>query len=437
MTDSKADALERELAQGSAASRPAVYLRALGPGLITGASDDDPSGIVTYAQTGAQFGFTQLWTALFTFPLMAAVQEMCARLALQTGAGLAENLRRNFPRPVLYLCVALLVVANTVNIGADLGAMAAAARLLAPAPLLAWLLGFTVLSVLLQVFVNYARYAKVLRYLTLSLVAYIAVAFIVQTPWPTALTHTIVPTLRLDHAFVMNLVALLGTTISPYLFFWQAATEVEDEIEEGKRTRVARQGVSRVELKWMRLDVLAGMFLSNAVMYFIILTAAVTLHAQGVTTIESATQAAEALRPVAGSFAEVLFALGVIGTGLLAVPVLAGSAAYAVAETFHTRGSLRLKLRQAHGFYAVIAVSTVAGASMGFLHLNPMRALYYTAIVNGLVAPVLLVCIMLLAGNGQVMGERRNKRLSSVLGWGTTALMSAAALALVYGLLRG
>jgi NRAMP (natural resistance-associated macrophage protein)-like metal ion transporter len=437
MAESKAEQAERELHHRHAAAKPAVYTRALGPGLITGASDDDPSGIGTYSQTGAQFGLGHLWTAPLTLPLMAAVQEICARIALASGTGLAENIRRQHPRAVLYACVLLLCVANTVNIGADLGAMAAAARLLVRLPFLAWLVGFTLLSVLLEVFISYQRYARFLRYLTFSLLAYVFEAFVVRVQWRTALVHTIAPSFRMNREVLMNLVAILGTTISPYLFFWQAGQEVEEEIAEGRRTRAARRGVTGVELKWMRLDVFAGMLVSIVVMYFIMLTTAVTLFPHGVHTIESAPEAAEALRPLAGTFAYALFAIGVVGTGLLAVPVLAGSAAYAVAEAFVLRRGLYLKLRQAHGFYAVIAVSTLVGAGINLLHINPMRALYYTAVVNGMIAPVLLACIMLLANNRSIMGRRANGPLANVLGWTATALMASAALAALVALTRG
>ena len=411
-----------------------AFVRKFGPGVITGASDDDPSGIGTYAQTGAQFGYTQLWTALFTFPFMTAIQEICARIALETGEGLAGTLRRRFPRPLLWLCVALLTATNTVNIGADLGAMAAAGQLLWDIPFAAWLVGFTAVSVLVQVFISYHRYAKYLRFLALSLFAYVVVVFMVKQDWSKALHDTFVPTLRMDREFLLNLVAILGTTISPYLFFWQASQEVEDEIDHGRRSRASRRGVTKSELKSMRFDVVAGMLFSNLVMWFIMLTMASTLFREGHTTISSASEAAAALRPLAGRFAEAVFAAGIVGTGLLAVPVLAGSTGYAVAETFRFRSGLSLKLWQAPAFYGVIAGGCVLGAAMNLLHINPIRALYYAAMLNGLVAPVLLWLIMIVASDREIMGARVAGPLANTFGWITTLAMSAAAVALLFTL---
>lgn len=432
MTTSKAEQAEKKLKRTDLLGKLKVYLSTLGPGLITGASDDDPSGIGTYAQTGAMFGYTQLWTALITFPLMAAVQEICARIALQTGTGLATNIRRHYPRPILYFCVLLLVVANTVNIGADLGAMAASAQLLIGIPFIAWLLIITLLSIVLQIFVDYRQYSKILRVLAFSLVAYFVAALLVKQDWGLIVRDTLIPTLQLDRDFILNIVAILGTTISPYLFFWQAGAEVEEMVEEGEKTEAARKGTTHAEVKWMRTDVISGMLFSNVTMWFIIITTASTLYAGGIHEITSAPQAAEALRPVAGDFAYLLFALGIVGTGLLAVPILAGSAAYAVAETFKMREGLYLKLQQAPGFYGVIAVATVVGAGINFLGINPIQALYYTAVINGLVAPPLLIMIMLIAGSKKIMGQRANGPVSSTLGWLATAAMTLAAAALIF-----
>ncbi|MDP3047378.1 MAG: Nramp family divalent metal transporter [Chloroflexota bacterium] len=414
-----------------------VYLSALGPGLVTGASDDDPSGIGTHSQTGAQFGYAQLWTALFTFPLMTAVQEICARIALQTGGGLADALRKYYPKPVLYFCVSLLFIANTINLGADLGAMAAAAQLLIGIPHLAWLIAITLLSAVLEVFVSYKHYARVLRYLTLSLFAYILVPFVSSLDWGQALRDTVIPTIRLDKDYLLNLVAILGTTISPYLFFWQASQEIEEQIDEGRTTAGSRKGVTKTELKWMRTDVVAGMVLSNVVAWFIMATTASTLFQHGITTVDSAAKAAEALRPIAGDAAYLLFAVGIIGTGLLAVPILAGSAAYAVAETFKLREGLYLKLRQAPGFYGIIAFSTLLGFAMNLIGINPIQALYYTAVLNGIVAPPLLLMIMLIGNNRSIMKSKVNGRLSNTLGWITTIAMSIAAVALLVTLGAG
>jgi len=431
MPQSKAEQTETQFRQSGVWGKVKIFFNNLGPGLITGASDDDPSGIGAYSQTGAQFGYAQLWTAIFTFPLMAAIQEICARMALETGSGLAEVISQYYPKPVLYGCVLLLFVANTINLGADLGAMSAAGQLLVPLPFLVWLVGITGLTVGLEIFVEYRRYARLLRFLTLSLFAYVLTAFVVRQDWGQVLYRTVIPTFPFNRAYLMNLVAVLGTTISPYLFFWQASQEVEEEIDEGKLTPLARRGVSKAELKWMRTDVVAGMFFSNVVMWFIIVTAAATLYRNGVTDIDSATKAAEALRPLAGPFAFLLFAAGIVGTGLLAAPILAGSAAYAVAETFKWPESLALKLKQAPGFYGVIALATVIGAAMNLLGVNPVKALYYSAILNGLVAPPLLIMLMLMSNNRRIMRARINGRLSNLLGWITTLAMTAAAVALL------
>ncbi len=431
MPSSKAQQSEKELGRSGLWGKLKVYLNALGPGLITGASDDDPSGIGTYSQTGAQFGYAQLWTALFTFPLMAAIQEICARIALQTGGGLADALRKYYPKPVLYFCVTLLFIANTINLGADLGAMAASAQLLLGIPYLVWLIAMTLLSVILEIFVDYKRYARVLRTLTLSLFAYFLVPLVSPQNWGRALRDTVIPTIQFEKDYLLNLVAILGTTISPYLFFWQASQEIEEEIDQGKTTVRSRKNVSEVELKWMRTDVIAGMLLSNVVMWFIIATTASTLFQHGIKNIDSAPMAAEALRPIAGNFAYLLFAVGIIGTGLLAVPILAGSAAYAVAETFKLREGLYLKLRQAPGFYGVIAFSTTLGFAIDLIGINPIQALYYTAVLNGIVAPPLLVMIMLIGRNRSIMKNKVNGRVSNTLGWITTIAMSIAAVALL------
>jgi NRAMP (natural resistance-associated macrophage protein)-like metal ion transporter len=410
-----------------------TFLQRLGPGFITGASDDDPSGIATYSQTGAQFGYNQLWTALFSLPLMTAVQEMCGRIGLVTGTGLAGNIRRHYPRPLLYVAVALLLVANTINIGADLGAMAASARLLIGLPFGALLLVMTISTVVLEVFVSYKTYARYLKYLTLSLFAYVLTAFVVRQPWREVAYRTFVPSFSFSRDYLMNIVAILGTTISPYLFFWQADEEVEEEVAKHKLRAmdVGKPRVTQQEIRDLRLDTIAGMSFSNVVMFFIILTTASTLGAHGVTNIQSATDAAEALRPLAGNFAFLLFALGIVGTGLLAVPVLAGSASYAVAESFDWHEGLYLKLRRAHGFYGVITIATFGGLITNFVHIDPFKMLYYTAILNGIAAPPLLVLILLISNNGKIMGARTNSVLANVLGWLITGLMSLAAIALL------
>jgi NRAMP (natural resistance-associated macrophage protein)-like metal ion transporter len=413
-----------------------VFLKTLGPGLITGASDDDPSGIGTYAQTGALFGFAQLWTALITLPMMIAIQEACARIALQTGAGLAENLRRHYARPILFGCVVLLFVANVFNIGADLGAMAASARMLVGLPFSVWLIFMALLSVTLQVFVSYRQYAQVLRYLTLTLFTYILVAFVVHLNWKQALHDTVIPTMYLTKDYWLNLVAILGTTISPYLFFWQANQEVEERVRKAAMggTPPDNAGATRAELRWMRSDVVTGMLFSNVVTWFIIATTASTLFRLGITHIDSAVEAAQVLQPLAGVYAYLLFAVGIIGTGLLVVPILAGSAAYAIAEAFRWREGLYLTLRQAPGFYGVIILAMLIGAAINMLGINPIRALYYSAALNGIIAPPLLVMIMLIASNRSIMRQRVNGSLSNIVGWLTTLAMTLAALALLASL---
>lgn len=435
--ESKAQQAEKEIKKGGFGTRLKVYLKSLGPGLITGASDDDPSGIGTYSQTGAQFGYTQLWIALFTIPLTYIIQEMCARLALQTGMGLARIIRRHYPRWVLYMMVFLLVGANVVNIGADLGGMAASAELLVPLPLTVWLFIITVVIVALLIWVSYARYSRILRFLTLSLLAYIIVALVVKQDWAAVLRSTLIPTIHWDKPFLLNLVAVLGTTISPYLFFWQASQEVEEEIEAGKKTMSQRKGVSKVELKWMRADVGSGMILSNLVAWFIIITTASTLHQKGITQIDSAVKAAQALQPLAGQSAFILFALGIIGTGLLAVPVLAGSAAYAVADTFKMPQGLSLKLHQAPGFYGIIILAMLVGAAINLVGINPISALYYSAIVNGLISPPLMLMIMVIGNNQKIMGIRANSTRANILGWSATAVMTIAAAALMVSFVTG
>lgn len=424
-------------------SKVRKFFRTLGPGLITGASDDDPSGIATYSQTGAQFGYGQLWTALFGLPLMTAVQEMCARIGLVTGEGLAGNIRRHYPRYVLYFSVILLFIANTINVGADLGAMAAAMQLLVPKTVavnqgvmfVLFLTIITLVSLSLQIALPYKSYARVLKFLTFTLFAYFAIPFIVGLNWTQVLHDTVVPSFSFNKAYLMNIVAILGTTISPYLFFWQTNEEVEEEIEQGETSLHARQGTTKKALQLMRTDVMAGMAFSQIVMWFIVVTTAATLATHGITNIESAPQAAEALRPIAGNAAYFLFALGIIGTGMLAVPILSGSAAYALAEAMHWREGLGLKFKQARAFYTVIIVSVLIGVATNFIGINPIKMLYYTAIINGIVAPPLLFLIIRITSNKQIMGSRTNSAFSNALGYLTFVVMGVSAIALVIMLL--
>lgn len=399
----------------------------LGPGLITGAADDDPSGISTYSVTGASFGYMPLWTALFSFPLMAAVQLMCARLGLVTGRGLAGVVRRNYPRPVLWGACALLIVANVFNIGADLGGMAEATEMMTGIKSHFWTPLYTILIISLLFFSSYRHIARIFKWLTLILFAYIAAAFLARPDWGSVMSGTFVPRVEWSSAFLATFVGILGTTISPYLFFWQASQEVEDERAQGRITVKQREGATDEELRVARTDVVTGMFFSNLVMYFIILTTAATLNAHGQTNIETAQEAAEALRPLAGNGAYLLFTLGLIGTGMLAVPVLAGSAAYAVAEAKGWRGTLEDRPRLSRKFYAVVVVSMVLGLVLDFVGFNAVKMLFYSAVLNGVLAPPLVVLVVLLTSKPEVMGPRVSSRTLRYLGWATAAVMTAAA----------
>jgi NRAMP (natural resistance-associated macrophage protein)-like metal ion transporter len=393
------------------------YFKRLGPGIVTGAADDDPSGIGTYSQVGAAFGFGLLWTTLATLPLAIAVQEATARLGLVTGKGLAALLRERFPRPVLVGAVTLVAVANTFNIGADIASMAAAAGLLVPVPQMLAAVAFALVMVVLEVTVPYHRYARVLRWLALSLLAYVGVLFVVHVDWAAVLVHTLVPRFRADRAGVAALLAVFGTTISPYLFFWQAAEEVEEQ--DG-----GHHPADRGLLAAMRGDVAAGMGSGIAVMFAIMTTAAVTLGAHGAVQVDTAQQAAEALRPLAGELAGLLFAAGIVGTGLLAVPVLAGSTAYAIVESVGWPEGLGRRVRQARAFYLVIAISILVGVAMDFLGVSPIRALYLAAILNGVAAPPLLVLIALLARSKDVLGRHRSRPLSQLLVGAAAVIMA-------------
>jgi NRAMP (natural resistance-associated macrophage protein)-like metal ion transporter len=400
------------------------YWKRLGPGIVTGAADDDPSGIGTYSQVGAAFGFGLLWTTLATLPLAIAVQEATARLGLVTGKGLAALIRERFPRPVLLGAVTLVAVANTFNIGADIGSMAAAAGLLVPVPYAVAVIAFAMVMVVLEVAVPYHRYARVLRWLALSLLAYVGVLVVVHVDWAAALADTVVPRFHADRASLAALLAVFGTTISPYLFFWQAGEEIEEQAER-------HDPVDRDHLAAMRLDVAAGMGSGVGVMFAIMVTAAVTLGAHGVVQVNTAQQAAQALRPLAGNLAGLLFAAGIVGTGLLAVPVLAGSTAYAVAETLGWREGLGRRVSQARAFYAVIAASILVGVAMDFVGVGPVRALYLAAILNGVAAPPLILLIVLLARSKSVLGEHRSGLLSQLLVGGAAVVMAALSLLVV------
>ena len=411
----------------------------IGPGFVTGAADDDPSGVATYSQTGSIFGFSQLWIALFSFPFMIVIQQMCGRIGMVTGKGLAGVIRTHYSKPVLYLAVSLLVIANTINIGADLGAMATSAQMLLRLPFLFWLCLMTGVIIVLEVFVTYKTYSKILKYLALTLFAYVLTAFIVKPDWGIIAKNTVLPQIKFSKDYLLNVVAILGTTISPYLFFWQASQEVEEEIVDGK---ISDMGVGKPVVKQknvadMGFDTIVGMFFSQAIMFFIIITTAATLHAKGITNIGTASQAAEALRPVAGNFAYLLFAAGIIGTGLLAVPILAGSSAYAVAETTGLKAGLSKKSGLAPGFYGIIAASTLIGMVISWLRIDPIKALYYAAALNGLAAPPLMAIVILIANNKKIMGKYVNKRISNIVGWMIVIVMAIAGILLIIDLLKG
>ena len=403
----------------------------LGPGLITGASDDDPSGIATYSQAGAQLGFSISWTMLLTYPLMTAIQQISAQIGRTTGRGIAGNIRLHYPNWLLQSIVALVFVANTINIGADLGAMADSMRLLIGGPALLYVVMFGVLCAVLQVFIEYNRYVFVLKWLTLALFAYVGTLAVVKIPWTEALYGLFIPTFAPDVAFWTTVVAVLGTTISPYLFFWQAAQEVEDIRAVAERKPLIKkphQGPNAMQR--IRIDTYLGMAFSNLIALAIIITTAATLHASGVTQVETSGQAAEALRPLAGPLAFSLFALGIVGTGLLAVPVLAGSAAYAVAEARRWRLGLWRKPKDAPFFYATLALATVMGIVLNFSPINPIRALYYSAVINGVVAVPVMIILMHMTANPKVMGKFRVSDGLRVLGWLSTFIMFFAALAM-------
>ena len=402
----------------------------LGPGLITGAADDDPSGISTYSVAGAAFGYTTLWIALLTFPLMASIQLMCARLGMVTGRGLAAAVRMHYPRWVLWGACSILVVANIINIGADLGGMAEATELITGIRSLIWIPVYALLIIGLLFWSSYQLMARIFKWTTLVLFAYVFASFYAHVDWRHALAVTFLPHLEWSRGFLAVLVAILGTTISPYLFFWQAAQEVE-EGGTNSRSLAGRKGATAGQLRSARADTMVGMFFSNLIMYFIILTTAATLHTHGQTDITSARQAAEALRPLAGNGAYLLFTLGLIGTGMLGVPVLVGSCAYAVAEGAVWRGSMADKPRSAPKFYAVMAVAMAVGLVLNYLGFNAVKMLFWSAVINGLLAPPLILLVILLTSNPKVMGKRVNPTPLRYLGWATFAVMTAAAVGMI------
>ncbi len=407
-------------------------LEVLGPGLITGASDDDPSGIATYSQIGAQFGFDMGWVMLVSWPLMCAIQEISARIGRVTGKGIAGNLKAHYPRSLLIGLVGLLLVANTINLGADLGAMAAGLKLVIGGPQLAYVALFSVISILLEVFVRYSRYVSVLKWLTLALFAYVGVAFVVHVDWAAVGYHLMAPKISWTSDYLTSLVAVLGTTISPYLFFWQAEEEVEEVKErDGAKPLARAPRQAKSEFARIRVDTYLGMGLSNMVALFIIITTAATLNAHGITDIQTSSQAALALKPIAGPATFIVFALGIVGTGLLAVPVLAGSAAYAMGEAFGWHVGLARKLTRAPSFYATIAVATLVGAALNFTPIDPIKALFWSAVINGVVAVPVMVMMMLLACRRTIMGDFALTRGLKIVGWIATLVMALAAVGMI------
>jgi NRAMP (natural resistance-associated macrophage protein)-like metal ion transporter len=413
------------------------FFKTLGPGLITGASDDDPSGIGTYSQAGAQLGFTVSWTMLLTYPLMVAIQEISARIGRVTGHGLAGNVCRSLPGPLLWPILFLLFVANTVNVAADLAAMGDALKLLIGGPRFLYVVVFGVLSVAAQILFSYERYVAILKWLTLSLFAYVVALFVIKVPWGEALRGLLIPKIQWSGDYLTTLVAIFGTTISPYLFIWQSSQEAEDQrVDKSKQPLKGDSNVARKEFRRIRLDTLVGMAFSNLIAIAILITTAAVLHAHGVTDVQSSAQAAEALKPVAGPLAEIIFALGIIGTGLLAIPVLAGSTAYAVAEGRKWPVGLARKPKQAVAFYTVLAVAGAAGIALDFLPLDPIKALYWSAVINGIVAAPFMAVVMILCRQKRVMGPLVIKGWLYWLGWASTAAMTLCVIGMAVSFVR-
>jgi NRAMP (natural resistance-associated macrophage protein)-like metal ion transporter len=418
------------------------FFKTFGPGLVTGAADDDPSGIATYTQTGAQFGYGQLWTAVAMLPLMVAIQEACARIGAVTGHGLAAVIKENYSKKILYSVILLIVVANTINIGADIGALAAAAGLLLPINFVILTLGFTALILVLEIFTSYRVYSRILKWLAVTLLAYPVTVFIISQPWHTILVATFLPHIELSFTFFFIITGVLGTTISPYMFFWEASEEVE---EEKSHHLISRTGIPKIGAKFMtrlRWDNFLGMVISEFATWSIIVVAATVLNHGGITNIATAADAAKALEPLVRTFpysgflAKLIFATGIIGLGLLGIPVLSGSAAYALTEAFNMKEGLNLKLKKAHGFYGVITIATIVGLIINFVGINPIKALVFTAVFNGVAAVPLIFLIAKIAHNPKIMGQYRSGWLSQILVWLTFIVMLLAAIAMFYTLGR-
>lgn len=428
--------VKNSVAEYEKPSEEQAWLNKLGPGLITGAADDDPSGIATYSQAGAQFGFNTLWTLVLTYPLMVAIQIISAKIGCVTGHGLATNIRRHYPPWLLYAVVSLLLIANTINIAADLAAMGDALKLLVGGPIHLYAFFFGITSLVLQIFIPYVRYVRVLKWLTLALLAYVGTVFSVRIPWVQVLTKTVFPHLSSKPAFITTVVAVFGTTISPYLFFWQASQEVEDQQANPDASPIkdAPDQANR-NFRRIKFDTVIGMGFSNLIAFFIVLTTAVTLNLHGISDIQTSAQAASALRPIAGDFAFGLFSAGIIGTGLLAVPILAGSAAYAMSGAFQWDNSLELKLTAAKKFYGIIAVSTLLGVALCFTPIDPIKALYWSAVINGVISVPIMIVMMMMTARSDVMGKFVIGFKLKVLGWCCTAIMAIAvgAMLLTFG----
>ena len=411
------------------------WLKKLGPGLITGAADDDPSGIATYSQAGAQFGFNMLWTVLFTYPLMVGIQVVSARIGRVTGHSLATNIRKHYPAWLLYSIVGLLLIANIINIAADIAAMGEALKLLIGGYTHLYAIGFGVTSLVLQILIPYSRYVRVLKWLTLALLAYVATAFVVHTPWLLVLKASLLPHLSWKSEYITTVVAVFGTTISPYLFFWQASQEVEEmRIHSQDKPLITAPEQAPANFSRIKIDTFIGMGFSNIVAFFIILTTAVTLNLHGITDIQTSAQAAAALRPIAGEFAFVLFSAGIIGTGLLAIPVLAGSAAYAIAGAFKWKSSLELAPTAAKQFYSIIAISTLIGVALCFTPIDPIKALYWSAVINGVISVPIMALMMLMAARTEIMGQFIITFKLKLLGWICTGVMALAVIAMFWAL---
>lgn len=412
------------------------FFKVIGPGVVTGAADDDPSGIATYTQTGAQFGYGQLWTALLTLPFLTATQEACARIGAVTGKGLAANIKEHYSKKVLFMAVILVLIANTINIGADIGAMAEAAQLIFPINFVILTLGFTVLILVLEIFVSYRKYSQILKWLVLALLSYPITLFLIEQPWGTILRATFVPNIEMSFAFFFIITGVIGTTISPYMFFWESSQEVEELKSKHLYRILGRPRGLKKFLKNLRWDNLFGMLLSQFTTWSIIIVAATVLNQNGVTNIGTAADAAKALEPLVSSFpnagfmAKVIFATGIIGLGLLAVPVLSGSASYALSEAMSWREGLNVKLKKAHGFYGVITIATLVGLMINFIGIDPIKALVFTAVFNGVVSVPLIFLIAKIARSEKIMGDYRSSKISNVLVWMTFGIMAASAVAM-------